>query len=127
MTNAKKTILVIDDEAPFRDFMVELLKHYDFNVCIAENGISGEKQISTCQPDLIITDIVMPDKEGIEFIQSVRDINQQIPIIAVTGGNRVNAYSYLSMTKKMGANATLAKPFTASEIMQTINSLLASE
>ena len=127
MNDVNKTILVIDDEEPFRDFMVDLLSKNNFTVCTAENGISGEQQISEHKPDLIITDIVMPDKEGVEFIQSVREKDSDIPIIAVTGGNRVNAYSYLSMSSKLGANATLTKPFPIADMLQTINKLLSEE
>lgn len=119
-----KTILVIDDEQQFREYMTALLEKNNFTVCVAENGLVGEQQHNICKPDLIITDIVMPDKEGVEFIQHLRETDLETPIIAVSGGNRVNAYSYLSMSKKMGANAILAKPFTNTEILQTINDLI---
>lgn len=124
MNETNKTILVIDDEAAFRDYMTALLEKNNFTVLLAENGISGEQKAFELKPDLIITDIVMPDKEGVEFIKSIREKDTVTPIIAVSGGNRVNAYSYLSMTKKLGANAILAKPFSNSEILKTINELI---
>ena len=120
MTEKKKTILVIDDEPQFREYMTALLEKNNFTVCVAENGLIGEQQHHACKPDLIITDIVMPDKEGVEFIQGIRETDSETPIIAVSGGNRVNAYSYLSMSKKLGANAILAKPFTNAEILQPL-------
>ena len=124
MSKTNKTILVIDDEQPFREYMTALLEKNNFTVCVAENGLIGEQQHKACKPDLIITDIVMPDKEGVEFIQGLRETDLETPIIAVSGGNRVNAYSYLSMSKKLGANAILAKPFTNAEILKTINDLI---
>lgn len=124
MSASNKTILVIDDEEQFRDYMTALLEKNNFTVCVAENGLIGEQQVSICMPDLIITDIVMPDKEGVEFIQSIRKTDSVTPVIAVSGGSRVNAYSYLSMSKKLGANAILAKPFSNAEILKTINDLL---
>lgn len=124
MSKKNKTILVIDDEQQFREYMTILLEKNNFTVFVAENGLVGEQQLNAYKPDLIITDIVMPDKEGVEFIQNLRETDQKTPIIAVSGGNRVNAYSYLSMSKKLGANAILAKPFTSAEILQTINELI---
>jgi len=124
MSVTSKTILVVDDEEPFRDFMTALLEKNNYNVLVAENGIVGEQKASEHKPDLIITDIVMPDMEGVEFIKSIRETDTVTPVIAVTGGNRVNAYSYLSMSKKLGANAILAKPFSKADILKTINELI---
>ena len=125
MESLKKTILVIDDEEPFRDFLTSLLTSQGFIVCSADNGISGEQKVKKHNPDLIITDIVMPDKEGVEFIQCLRELDTTTPVIAVTGGNRVNAYSYLALSKKLGANAILAKPFSSADLLDTIKKLLA--
>lgn len=124
MESLKKTILVIDDEEPFRDYLTSLLTSQDFIVCTADNGISGEQKIKQHAPDLIITDIVMPDKEGVEFIQGLRELDTTTPVIAVTGGDRVNAYSYLALSRKLGANAILAKPFSSSDLLDTIKKLL---
>lgn len=124
MSACKKTILVIDDEQQFRDYMTTLLELNNFTVHVAENGLVGEQKLNALKPDLIITDIVMPDKEGVEFIQGLRETDALTPVIAVTGGNRVNAFSYLSMSKKLGANAVLAKPFTNDEILSTIKHLI---
>jgi len=126
MSVTDKTILVIDDEEAFRDYMTALLEKKRFKVITAENGISGEQKALKYKPDLIITDIVMPDKEGVEFIKSLRENDSVTPVIAVTGGNRVNAYSYLSMSKKLGANAILAKPFSKAEILKVIHDLICS-
>lgn len=125
MSTSNKTILVVDDEEPFREYMTVLLEKNNFTVLVAENGIIGEQKASKYKPDLIITDIVMPDKEGVEFIKSIRENDSVTPVIAVSGGNRVNAYSYLSMSKKLGANAILAKPFSNADILKTINELIA--
>lgn len=125
MESLNKTILVIDDEEQYRDYLTRLLENKGYEVCSADNGITGEEKIKQHTPDLIITDIVMPDKEGVEFIQNLREFDKSTPIIAISGGNRVNAYSYLALSKKLGANAILAKPFSSSDLLSTINKLLA--
>ena len=125
MEKPAKSILVIDDDPQFRDYMLDLLEENHFRVFLADNGDSGLKKFTIHTPDLVITDIVMPDKEGVEFIHNVRMADSTVPIIAVSGGFRGDTYSYLHMAKKLGANATLGKPFTADEIFTMIDDLLA--
>jgi len=127
MTKQKKKILLIDDDKQFREFMFEMLTGQDFDVVVAENGDVGIQSFLVNKPDLVITDIVMPEKEGIEFILSARDVDSVIPIIAVSGGNLGNADSYLSMAKKLGVNSTLAKPFSMDDMLKEINALLPSK
>jgi len=104
--------------------MYELLTAQNYHVMLADNGDSGlEKYLST-KPDLIITDIVMPEKEGIEMIMTVRDADPEIPILAISGGNLGNADSYLKMADKLGASATLSKPFSNNDILGALDELL---
>ncbi len=128
MKKAKqKSILVVDDDQQFRNFMVDLLSDYDFDVSTADNGVVGLDKLFVNQPDLLITDIVMPEKEGVELILTTKKLNASLPIVAVSGGNMGNADSYLKMAKKLGADAVLAKPFSHTEIVDVINDLLTEE
>ena len=128
MKKAKqKSILVVDDDQQFRNFMVDLLSDYDFDVSTADNGVVGLDKLFVNQPDLLITDIVMPEKEGVELILTTKKLNASLPIVAVSGGNMGNADSYLKMAKKLGADAVLAKPFSHTEIVDVINELLTEE
>ncbi len=128
MKKAKpKSILVVDDDQQFRNFMVDLLSDYNFEVSTADNGVIGLDKIFVNQPDLLITDIVMPEKEGVELILTTKKLNASLPIVAVSGGNMGNADSYLKMAKKLGADAVLAKPFSHTEIVDVINELLTEE
>ena len=120
----KKTILLVDDDKQFRSFMTEMLADKNYHVVESENGEVGLEKYFLEKPDLIITDIVMPEKEGIELILTVRNDNATIPIIAVSGGNLGNANSYLNMAEKLGVNATLAKPFGMDDINRVLNNLL---
>jgi len=127
MTNTKKTILIVDDDKQFREYMLEMLVEQNYNVLGAANGEEGLSLYSSVKPDLIITDIVMPEKEGIELIITVRNVDLQTPIIAVSGGNLGNADSYLSMARKLGVNSALAKPFSLDAILQEIETLLSDK
>lgn len=125
MTKTKqKSILVVDDDQQFRNFMVDLLSDYNFNVSTADNGAIGLDKLFVNKPDLLITDIVMPEKEGVELILTTKKLNASLPIVAVSGGNMGNADSYLKMAKKLGADAVLSKPFSHAEIVDVINELL---
>lgn len=124
MKTESKSILVIDDEKPFRQLIVELLHIKGYTVYEAENGDYGLKEYKKHNPDLIITDLIMPDKEGIEFIQSIRNHNPNIPIIAMSGGNSDFSASYLRASQKLGANKVLSKPFESELLYSAIEELL---
>ncbi len=125
-TQKQKTILLIDDDQQFRDYMYDMLIDQNYHVLLAENGEAGLTQYSSNKPDIIITDIVMPEKEGIEVVLTIRDKDPEIPIVAISGGNFGNAASYLKMVSKLGVNATLGKPFSKDEILEVLDDLLVS-
>jgi len=127
LKKTKKTILLVDDDEQFSSYMKEMLGDQGFNVVTADNGDSGLTEYTYTKPDLVITDIVMPEKEGIELILTIRETDSTTPIIAISGGNLGNADSYLNMAKKLGVNAVLAKPFSMIEILGEIQKLLPSE
>lgn len=118
------SILVIDDDAQLRGFLREVLDQEGFQVLEAENGNVGSVLFERHRPDLVLTDIVMPEKEGMELIMELRRADPALPIIAMSGGNAGFSGSYLSAAGKLGADATLAKPFTASHLLAAIQELL---
>ena len=120
----KKNVLLVDDDQQFRNYMCEMLKDHNYEVIEAENGVAGLEMYNACNPDVIITDIVMPEKEGIELILTVRGTNPSMPIIAISGGNLGNADSYLNMAEKLGVNATLSKPFMMEDILKVLDEVL---
>jgi len=117
-------LLIIDDDDQFRAFMSEALSDKGYEVLTASDGNEGLKCIADQHPDLVITDIVMPEKEGVEVIMELKQSNNLIPIIAMSGGNLGNADSYLKMAKKLGADAVISKPFLLDEIITEIKKLL---
>src|SRR5258708_22083859 len=117
-------VLVIDDDDEMRDFLVNLLRRRDYVVTSARNGALGLARLAAGSFALVITDIVMPDIEGLETIKRIRQGNPAIPIIAISGGGD-DQIDYLKFAEKFGANAVLAKPFDPAELLAIAAQLLA--
>ncbi|MEI6899237.1 MAG: response regulator [Bacteroidota bacterium] len=120
-----KRILLIDDEKDFRDGMKVLLEIYGYEVRIAENGSAGYCLRAETNFDLIITDILMPEMDGLELILKVRSVSPNAKIIAISGGGKgLNATDYLKLSVSLGADRALRKPFQMLELLDTIKELL---
>lgn len=119
------SILVVDDDTSVLDVMSEMLRLEGHDVTIAENGKDAVHWVVNRNFDLVITDLIMPEKEGLETIADIRRESNEMPIIAISGGGRVGPNDYLETAKFIGANATLAKPFARQELISTVDSLLA--
>ena len=118
-------ILVVDDSEEFRHMLRNVLEGAGYGVQDAPNG-KAALQLYRQQPsDLIITDLVMPEKEGLETIVEFRRIRGAVKIIAISGGDRIGASNNLAMAQKLGADRTLAKPFTPPQILDAVAQLLA--
>ena len=125
MTSASgKHILVVDDDEMIRAFVKELLQINEFKITEAANGKLGLKEFRENTPDLVITDIVMPEMEGISFIRELRNHNKDIPIIAMTGNIHGRMEEYLDISSKIGADEVLRKPVKSEDIINTINRLI---
>ena len=111
------TILVIDDDAAMRRLILRTLKPTKHILLEAENGQAGLSVLAKHDADLVITDLLMPKKEG---IATMREIHQRSPgtkFIAITGGGSRRDPSFLSVARAMGADAALAKPFLPRELV----------
>jgi DNA-binding response OmpR family regulator len=119
-------ILVIDDDEIMNDMVVQMLKEAGYKVKGATDGRKGLKLLDAQPFDLIVTDIVMPEVEGLEMIQVIRTINKTIPIIAISGGGRVGPENYLDAAKLLGANFTFQKPFDKTPFLTAVKACLAN-
>ena len=118
-------ILIIDDDDKFRVMVKTMLENSGYeNIEEAENGYIGMKLIRKSHFDLVITDIIMPDKEGIETIIQIKKDFPAIKIIAMSGGGQIGADSYLQMAEHLGAGRTLEKPFHQLELIDAVRELL---
>jgi len=123
--NSNVKILVIEDDDSFRNVLVQMLDKAGFNVIQAENGNQALRLCKDFHPDLVLTDIIMPDKEGLETIQELLEINPNLKIIAMSGGGRFGPNSYLPLAAKLGAKKTLQKPFMRDDLLKAISDVLA--
>ncbi|MCB5253039.1 MAG: response regulator [Candidatus Cloacimonadaceae bacterium] len=120
-------VLVIEDEDSFRNVLVKMLSKAGFEVRQAGDGNQALEICAKFMPDLVLTDIIMPDKEGLETIQELLEINPSLKIVAMSGGGRYGPNSYLPLAEKLGARATLQKPFMREDLINTINSVLTND
>jgi DNA-binding NtrC family response regulator len=117
-----KRILVVDDEEQIRSMLTQMLEHEGFEVDTAENGEEGMNLITRHAYDLIITDMIMPIKDGLKLIMElVRDYPDQ-RILAISGGGAIKAERYLTMAGYLGDDiVTLEKPFKRETLLALVN------
>jgi len=116
----KVSVLLIDDDDAVRDAFSGALRERGYAVTEAPNGRAGVLAYTQEPTDVVITDLVMPEKEGLETIREIRAFNREARIIAISGGGRVSAVSYLQPAKQFGAKEILAKPFSIDDLVLAI-------
>ena len=117
-------ILIIDDEQDFRRTVRAFLEAEDHEVFEASNGINGMEEFRNVQPELVVTDILMPHQDGIETIRQIRQIAPDVKIIAISGGGQFSASAFLMIADDSGANRSLEKPIRRNRFMAEVNQLL---
>jgi len=118
-------ILVIDDDDAVLGVVGKMLGSEGFEALTAANGEEGLRLIrGNSDINLVITDLIMPEKEGIETIRELKRDFPHIRILAISGGGRGSADSYLDLAAKMGADSLLKKPFVKQELLEAVQSLL---
>ncbi|MFA5903901.1 MAG: response regulator [Desulfobacula sp.] len=119
-----KKILVIDDEAAIRVLLAKILDREGFFVITASDGKEGMKLFNKEPADLVVTDLIMPEKEGVEIIIELRKEYPGVPVIAISGGGRNSPESYLNMAKLLGAYAVLEKPVQKETFLEEVRKAL---
>ena len=117
-------ILVIDDEDLARYAVRTILERAGHQVEEAKDGARGVARQREAPFDVVITDIIMPNREGIETIMDLRRDFPHTPVIAISGGGRVGPSDYLRMSVQLGARGALAKPFTPEELLEQVTTCL---
>jgi len=114
------TTLVIDDDSQILHLCRVLLEREGYTVFAAATGDAGLEMCCNESIDLVITDIIMPDKDGLETISEIKTQFPEIRIVAMSGGGRLGPDSYLPLAKKLGAADVLCKPFTRNELLTVV-------
>lgn len=120
-------ILLIDDDRLVRYTLRQALENEGHIVTEASNGQSASASMEEATFDLVITDIIMPEMDGIETVMALRDKLPNSRIIAISGGGRGENYDYLKLAKSFGADRTLRKPFRCDELVELVSSMLAED
>ena len=119
-----KRILIIDDDIITRKILTESLKSTHREVIASTNGKQGLELYRINPFDLVITDIIMPEMDGLETIQELRLISPTLNIIAISGGGNLIPGHYLGTAKKIGANLIFTKPLDLQALADSVNELL---
>jgi CheY-like chemotaxis protein len=119
-------ILLVDDDESFRPMLQATLERFGHEVTAAKNGNEAIARYRERPADLVITDLVMPDKEGVETIRELRRETPPARIIAMSGGGRNNPSVYLTLASQLGAARLLAKPFSHAELLDAIEAALSA-
>ncbi len=119
-------ILVIDDNGIVRNVLVQILESEGYQVLSAEDGKRGFALFCSEKPDLVVTDIIMPEKEGIETIRDIRGECPDAKIIAISGGGRSGNTDYLKIARQLGASDILGKPLDPDQFIAVVRNRLAA-
>lgn len=117
-------ILVVEDDGAVRELLQEILERAGHEVIAAQNGKEAIALYKKSPADLMITNILMPEKEGLETIQELRREDSEIKIIAISGGGQIGPADYLEVARRFGAMRTFSKPFARKELLQAVDELL---
>lgn len=119
-------VLIIDDDAALLRLMAMAFQTAGYQTVSADNGRAGIEMAGAHKPDLVVTDIVMPDIEGIGCIRAIKQGARPPKVIAISGAGRARGADYLSWARHLGADEVLAKPFRMSELMKMSRSVISN-
>lgn len=115
-------ILVIEDDADIRELITRMLEDSGHKIFHAQNGNEGLQNFQAEKIDLVITDIMMPEKDGVETIRELKSLDQNVKVIAITGYR--GRFNRLPAAEFLGAQETLIKPFTKADLLSAVEKLL---
>ena len=124
--SGKKRILVIDDEPTALEVLRKILEIEGYDVLQATNGREGVAVFQRTPCDLVITDMVMPVKDGLQTILELRNEDPDLPVIAISGGGTISKERYLAVAGYLDNVITIAKPFTVEEVSGAVKKFLGS-
>jgi len=120
-------VLIVDDDEQIRVLLQQMMEWAGFDVLVAENGKVAMKMQSQQPADLVITDLIMPEQEGLETISWLKKDYPGIKIIAISGGGRIGPEAYLPAALELGADLVFSKPFDVQEVVNSVKNLLGTE
>jgi DNA-binding response OmpR family regulator len=119
-------VLIVEDDKELREMLKLSLSRRNFTVFEADNGKSAIAHFKPTITDLVVTDLIMPEEDGLKVVIKLRELKPTIKIIAISGGGKVGPGSYLNLAKALGADAIYSKPFSINDLIAKIEQLLES-
>jgi DNA-binding response OmpR family regulator len=126
MAGSAAAVLAIDDDPALLHSLVSVLESYGIAIATARDGLEGLDTFRRIAPAVVLTDILMPEQDGIGTIMAMRRERPGVKIIAMSGGGRVGKSDFLAIAKKLGADSVVHKPFDVDELVATIRGHLMS-
>lgn len=120
-------ILIVEDDKDLREMLKASLLKRRFTVLEASNGNEALLKFRPAITDLVITDLIMPDEDGLKVIIKTKELKPSIKIIAISGGGKAGPGNYLNLAKALGADEVFSKPFSINEMINKIEELLIGE
>ncbi len=117
-------ILLVEDDNLVRDMLTQVLQRASHTVSTATNGEEATEVLQKEQPDIMVTDIIMPKKSGITLISEVKNRHPDLEIIAISGGGRLDPTGYLDLSESLGASVSFEKPIDNNALLMAIDLLL---
>lgn len=117
-------ILLVEDDDLVRDMLTQVLQRASHEVTTATNGEEATDYLQRAEPDIMITDIIMPKKSGITLISEVKNRHPNLEIIAISGGGRLDPTGYLDLSETLGASVSFEKPIDNTALLMAIDLLL---
>lgn len=120
-------ILIVEDDNGLREMLKLSLTRRKYTIFEARDGKEAITHFKPAITDMVITDLIMPEEDGLKVIMNLRAVKPSIKIIAISGGGKAGPGNYLSMAKALGANAIFSKPFSMKDLYMKIDELLTDE
>jgi DNA-binding response OmpR family regulator len=120
-------ILIVEDDRDLREMLKTTLVKRKYTVFEASNGKEALYRFKPAITDLVITDLIMPDEDGLKLIMKIREIKPGIKIIAISGGGKAGPGNYLDLAKALGADEIFSKPFSIYDLIRKVEFMLVPE
>ncbi|HEY0600199.1 response regulator [Brevundimonas sp.] len=117
-------VLIIEDDPIMLRNLVQWFQQAGCKVMAAHDGVEGMARFEQIRPNVVITDILMPNREGVETLMAMKARAPEVKVLAISGGGRLGSLDLLNMAHKLGADAVLAKPFRATDVVSIVGRLL---
>ena len=121
---AGRIVLIIEDDPIMLRNLAQWFQQAGSKVMVAHDGVEGLTQFNRLRPNAVVTDIIMPNREGVETLMAIKNLDPDVKILAISGGGRLGSTDLLRTARGLGADAVMAKPFRSTDVVGAVARLL---